>query len=212
MKRVALVVISTLLTVTCDSDRSLRSPTTPSAPPLTTLAIRSVIQGTPPSLPPGRTTQLNLIARFNDGSERDVTTEAQWTSSQVQIATVDAGAVTGQAPGRANIRATYMSRDAFLAIAVKPDGTFVVSGTVTEAGPFVVAGATVATLGSPSIQVTTNSAGFYELFGVPSTFTMRVSKAGYLDDTRTVTVTQDQRVDVQIRQVSGRHQWRESIA
>ena len=35
------------------------------------------------------------------------------------------------------------------------------------------------------------------------TVTLRVSKPGYLDDTRTVTVTQDQRLDVQIRPISG---------
>ena len=206
MKRATLVVISSLLTITCGGDNSSparTTPTAPSGPTLTTIAIRSAIQGTSPSVPPGATTQLNLIARFNDGSERDVTTEARWTSTQPQIATVDAGTVTGQVLGRATIRATYMSRDASLTIVVKPDGTFVVSGAVTEPGRIVVGGATVATLGGPSIQVTTNSAGFYELFGVPSTFTMRVSKAGYVDDTRTLTVTQDQRVDVQIRPIVG---------
>ena len=35
------------------------------------------------------------------------------------------------------------------------------------------------------------------------TLTLRVSKPGYLDETRTLTVTQDQRLDVQIRPISG---------
>ena len=78
---------------------------------------------------------MKAVARFTDGSERDVTAEARWTSSQPQIATVDAGVITGQALGRTRIRATYMSRDASLTIVVKPEGTFILSGDITEPGP-----------------------------------------------------------------------------
>ncbi len=145
---------------------------------------------------------MKAVARFTDGSERDVTADARWTSTQPQIATVDAGVITGQALGRTQIRATYMSRNACLAIVVKPEGTFILSGTITEPGPVNVGMATVTVLGGPLNQVTANSFGFYELFGVSGTLTLRVSKPGYLDETRTLTVTQDQRVDVQIRPIS----------
>ena len=50
--------------------------------------------------------QVKAVARFTDGSERDVTAEARWTSSQPQIATVDAGVITGHALGRTGIRAS----------------------------------------------------------------------------------------------------------
>ena len=85
---------------------------------------------------------------------------------------------------------------------IKPEGTFVLSGNITEPGPVNIGMATVAVLGGPLNQVTANSFGFYELFGVSGTLTLRVSKPGYRDETRTLTVTQDQTLDVQIRPIS----------
>ena len=147
--------------------------------------------------------QVRAVARFTDGTERDVRADATWTSTQPQIATVDAGVITGRALGRTVIRATYMSRGASLTIVVKPEGTFILSGNIIEPGPVSVGSATVTVLGGPLNQVTANSFGFYEVFGVSGTVTLRVSKPGYLDETRTLTVTQDQRLDLQIRPISG---------
>ena len=61
--------------------------------------------------------------------------------------------------------------------------------------------ATVVVLGSPLSQVA-SSTGFYELFGVSGTTTLLVTKPGYLDESRTLTVTQDQKFDLQIRPIS----------
>jgi len=196
MKRACLAVISVLMAVACGGDESV--PTTP-----TVNAFSFAIQGPPPTVGPGQMAQLKAVARSTDGSERDVTAEARWTSSQPQIATVDAGVITGHALGRTGIRATYQSRDDFLTLVVKPESTFILSGDITEPGPVSIDGATVAVLGGPLNQVTANSVGFYEVFGVSGTVTLRVSKPGYLDETRTLTVTQDQRLDLQIRPISG---------
>jgi len=61
----------------------------------------------------------------------------------------------------------------------------------------------VTVVGGPLNQVTANAAGFYELFGVSGTVTLRVSKAGYRDETRTLVVTQDQGFNVEIKPVAG---------
>jgi hypothetical protein len=200
-RRAHLTAIIVLSAVACNSDKKSAVPTnpTPVSPTLTSLAI----QGPPPTVGPGQTAQVTAVGRFSDGSERAVTGEATWTSTQPQIATVDAGMITGRALGRTQIRAMYLFRSAFLTLVVEPAGTFILSGNITEPGPVSVAAAMVTALGEPVNQTIANSNGFYELFGVSGTVTLRVSKSNYLDDIRMLTVTQDQKVDVQIKPIAG---------
>ena len=200
MNRAHFVSIALLIAAACEGDTKVPGPTTPTGNPEPSLA-SLVIQG-PLTVGPGQTAQVKAVARFADGTERDVTADARWTSSQAAIATVDAGVVMGQALGRAQIRATYVSRSASLSMVIKPEGTFVLAGNITEPGPVNIGMATVAVLGGTLNQVTANSLGFYELFGVAGALSLRVSKPGYLDETRTLSVTQDQTFDVQIKPVS----------
>jgi hypothetical protein len=200
--RAYLAAIVVLTAVACHNDNQsvVSTNPTPVSPNLTSFAI----QGSPPTVGPGQTAQVTAVARFSDGSERTVTGAAAWTSSQPQNATVDAGLITGRALGRTLIRATYMNRSAALTIVVEPAGTFILSGTITEPGPVSIAAATVTVVGSgPLNQVTSISNGFYELFGVSGTVTVRVSKPQYLDENRTLTVTLDQKLDVQIKPIAG---------
>lgn len=67
----------------------------------------------------GTKSQLQAIATFSDGSTQDVSTQAQWSSSNSAIASVDSqGLVTGKAIGQATITATLgsVSRSANLTI------------------------------------------------------------------------------------------------
>ena len=201
MNRTCLALLSFLLAVACGGDKTSPVPTSPTPPSANLTSL--VIQGLPPRVGPGQIAHVKAVGRFTDGSERDVTADARWTSTQPQIATVDAGVITGQALGRTQIRATYQFRDAFLGLLVMPEGTFILSGNITEPGPVNVGFATVTVLGGPFNQVTTNSFGHYELFGVSGTVTLRVSKPGYLDDVRTVIVSQDQTLHFQIRPIVG---------
>jgi Carboxypeptidase regulatory-like domain len=196
MKPASLAALSLVLTMACGGDSTVRPPTTPTSTNPTLVSFS--VQG-PSTVPPGRTAQAKAVARFSDGSERDVTAEARWTATSNKVAIGAAGMLTGLALGRTTIRATYMFRDASLTIIVEPDGTFILRGNVTEPGNVAVEDAAVEVLSGPSSQVTTNYVGFYELFGVSGTFNLRVSKQGYVDETRTLTVTQDQTQDVQIR-------------
>ena len=207
MNSAHLVLIAVLIVVACEEDRKPPVPTTPT--PNTTILFpgpslsRLNIQGPAPTVGPRQTAAVKAVALFSDGSERDVTADARWTSTQPEIATVDGGVITGQALGRTLIRATYMSRSASLAMVIKPEGTFILQGTITEPGPVNVGTATVAVLSGPSQQqVTADSFGFYELIGVTGMLTLRVSKPGYRDETTTLTVTRDQNLDVQIRPIA----------
>jgi hypothetical protein len=210
MKRACFALMSILVAVACGSDKQFQvtkytGPTDPTAPTPVTIGpgvLSLSLQGPPQSIGPGETGQMRAIARLTDGSDKDVTADAQWTSSQTQVATVSAGVVTGQALGRVQIRAIYQGRSFGLTIVIKPAGTFILSGNITEPGPVMVGAATVAVTNGPSIQATATSFGFYELFGVSGMVSLRVSKQGYLDQTTTVTVTQDQKLDLQIRPIT----------
>jgi len=206
MKPAYVAAISVLMAVACGSDKEfVQTPYTgPTDPTKTTTAsvLSVTFQGPAPTIGPGETAQMRAVAQLSDGSTRDVTAEATWTSSQVQIATVSGGLLTGQALGRVQIRVAFQSRSVAITLVIKPAGTFVLSGSVTEAGPVPIGSATVSVVSGLPYQVTASSTGFYELFGVSGMVTLRVSKEGYIDATQTVIVAQDQRFDVQLKPIS----------
>jgi hypothetical protein len=197
MKRALLIVVSLLLTFGCNGDKPPTAPSTPVVPPVTvvSLSVAPLVQ----TIPPGQTVQLTATARFSDGSTRDVTSEANWTSSQENVAFVSGGAVTGARLGRTVIRANFHSGGSTsMTIVIEPNGTFILKGRVTEPVGVGVSGAGVEVLSGPPSQVTTNSDGFYELFGMAGTLILRVFKTDYFDEKRTVTMSADQSLDVEI--------------
>jgi Bacterial Ig-like domain (group 2) len=205
MKRACLAVMSVLMVIACGSDRQFvvspyTGPTDPT--PVVPPGLLSITFSTAPTIGPGETAQMTVIGHYSNAPDRDVTAEATWSSSQTQIATVSAGLVTGVMYGRVQIRAIFGGRNISMNLVIKPAGTFILSGNITEAGPVAVGAATVSVVNGPPNQVTANAGGFYELFGVSGTVTLRVSKQGYVDQNLTVTVMQDQRMDVQIKPIS----------
>ena len=66
-----------------------------------------VVSGTAPAIGAGN--QFTAMARFADGSIQDVTSQATWTSSNTDVATVDGGLVTGVAAGVVTISAKYQN-------------------------------------------------------------------------------------------------------
>ena len=196
MKRASLIAVSFLLTLACDGDKAPTTPQPPFVPAATTVsfAVSPPIQ----TIPPGQTARLTATAHYSDGSTRDVTSQASWTSSQVRVATVSAGAVTGVALGRTMIRANFERFSTAMTIVIQPDGTFILKGKVTEPGGVVVGSAAVEVISGPPNQAITNSIGDYELFGMAGTFILRVGKTGYFDERRTVTMSGDQSLAVEI--------------
>lgn len=71
-----------------------------------------------PAMFAGRFTQLVAVASRGDGSTFVVTRQAQWTTSDGTVASVDGGRVTGWGPGAATITATFNGLPASLAITV----------------------------------------------------------------------------------------------
>jgi hypothetical protein len=73
----------------------------------------------------GAQQQFTATGTYNDGSVRDVTAEAMWTSSDTRIASVDAGLAGGQEPGTASITAELdgvLSNAAALEVIARPVG------------------------------------------------------------------------------------------
>ncbi|HZG85016.1 Ig-like domain-containing protein [Paenibacillus sp.] len=68
----------------------------------------------------GGAQRLQLIAYYDDGTTKDVTAQAVWSSSNVSVATVSAGRVTGLKKGSAAIKAKFGSKTASAKATVSP--------------------------------------------------------------------------------------------
>ena len=97
--------MSFLVTLACNGDKVPTTPATTSVPPVTSvgLSLSPLVQ----TIPPGQTARLIATARYSDGSTKDVTSQATWTTTDARVATVSAGAVTGVALGFVVIRVTF---------------------------------------------------------------------------------------------------------
>lgn len=70
------------------------------------------------NLKPGNSQLVNLTAKYSDGTDKNITAEADWASSDGSVAAVDKGLVTAAAPGSADITGTYQERTVTVKVAV----------------------------------------------------------------------------------------------
>ncbi|MDF2679401.1 MAG: hypothetical protein K0R47_591 [Brevibacillus sp.] len=64
--------------------------------------------------------QVNLTAFYEDGSKKDVTADAQWTSAANKIAKVSNGMITGIEAGKTTMTAYYQNRKITVTVYVQP--------------------------------------------------------------------------------------------
>jgi hypothetical protein len=153
--------------------------------------------------------QATAVAAFSDGSSREVTIDAQWTSSNPSVATVSSGGrVTPVAVGSTEIRATYqgVSGGASLTVAQPPVlvPNYSVSGTIRDGlDRAAVFGVVVTVLPegqtSPPAAVTSSS-GTYEITGSwvgnpPFNATITARRDGYGTETVQRVVSTEATVD-----------------
>ena len=146
------------------SDRS--SPVAPTVPAATITLTRLRIGGNAALTTVGETSQLTTIATFSDGTERDVTAEAAWTSSEPSVVTVVSGLVTVRRLGATTISARYLNMSATVSVRPTPPGTFVVYGRAREPGRGGLIDVTVTDTAS-LISTKTDINGTYFLAGLP---------------------------------------------
>jgi hypothetical protein len=128
----AIAVVTALALPACGGNSSPTStPTAPSAPTAAAVAVTAA-----PSS--GNTIQLTATARLSDGTARDVTSAAQWVSSDTTLAIVaSTGLATIQGSGEVEFRATYQTVTGSMRVFVTqspPPTKFTLSGIVHEAG------------------------------------------------------------------------------
>lgn len=93
--------------------------------------VELTLQGAPPE-EIGATRQLDLTARLRDGTTRQVTAEAAWSSSDPSVATVSAGQVIALGPGQTVITAEYGGRSIQTSVTIS--GTTMPVASLTLSG------------------------------------------------------------------------------
>lgn len=171
----------------CGSSTTPANPVRPS-PDLTSLEIVG-----PSDLPPGASAQFTLMARFSDGSSRDLTADALWgiqsavcsncTSSEPFVASVsNTGFVTVHARGEARIIAiTKQEATATKDLVFVPEGTFRLSGVIHDATSPATAipEARVEVTAGTRLVVSTDERGAFRVYGVSGPTLLTVTKNGY---------------------------------
>jgi len=165
------------------------SPVTPTPPPGPPQLLRVQISGNASLTTVGQTSQLTATASFTDGTSRDVTTEARWTSSASSVVSVSStGLLTVLQLGATVITAAYSNLASSVNVRPTPPGTFVIAGWVREPGQGGVAGARVTDTVS-LMTASSDSGGDYRLVALPRGEThLRAEKDGY--ETAEVDATQ----------------------
>lgn len=70
------------------------------------------------TLAQGDEQELTLTAVYADGSERDITKKAEWTSRNEKLVTVEDGTVTAVAPGRTSLKVKYSNKTIYISVTV----------------------------------------------------------------------------------------------
>lgn len=135
----------------------------------------------PARIAPEGTAQFSIATTWSDHVPREVSSGVIWTSSQPAVLAIDSlGRATAREPGLAHIGATAGGRSALVKIVlVLPDGTFWLSGSVTD-GRYPVDSAVVeAVSGTDTVAARTGADGRFDLYGVRRDAALRVTKDGY---------------------------------
>ncbi len=181
LRTVVAIALTTVLATACDD-----SPAAPTRdpPPLPPDVNRLELSGQN-TIAPGMTTEFTLTAVSANGSRTDVTTVAAWSTSGTNIATsLGQGRFKGVATGETTINASYNRQLTGRSIIVVPDGTFRVTGRVTEddgVTPIPNAHIRVRDADGTGPQTDADGAGYYRLYGVKPEVDFVVTRAGYVD-------------------------------
>ena len=188
----ACVAVLVALTVLgCDGD----SPTQPSPPPPSLppppVSLTRVDIGAPVSIEPQRSAQLTATAVRSDGTTEDVTSQAQWGSSNSATVRISAtGEATALRAGEVTITARYQSRSGTAVVLGLPSGTHKLTGVVTEEGRTIdgVSVSIISGVGSGQ-ATTTGDGGRFSFYGAAGPVSLQAKRDGYQNVIAGVNVT-----------------------
>jgi len=200
-----LIVVSTIFTA-CGGGASSSGSSAPSQATLQSIQVT----GTSSSLTVPASTQLTATGKYSDGSTKDLTQTATWSSSDASIATVVGGLVTGMAQGKTTIQASFgsvtpgtlvltINPPALLSIAVTSlyssiaAGTadkFTATGTYSDGSTNDVTGSVSWSSSAPAFATISNAAGTQGLAkGVAQGQSTITAKSGSVQGSATLKVT-----------------------
>jgi hypothetical protein len=180
-----IVCAGPLILTGCGSDPTPLHPSPTATPNPSTSVIRvtDLRVGGPASLPPGETAQFTATASFSDGSTRDVTSEATWTSADASvIAVTAAGRATARSNGTAEVQAALFTISNMREVIVVPAGRYRLQVYVREDQAAVpIDGVRVEVMSGAAVGLaaTTDWDGRAVLYGVTEDAQLQFSKAGY---------------------------------
>ena len=180
-----------------------------------------------PSLPAGQTRQLTATATLSDGSTRDITSDASWSSDNSPVATVSnaaasKGVATGVSPGTTNITASLrgvagstavtVTNAVMVSITIMPTSLTVPVGFTIEARAIAtfsdgtsedVTESVMWSSSDPVVVSVSNAAGSRgQLTGVAPGTSNVTAHAGALSGATTVTVSSASLVSIQVSSCS----------
>jgi uncharacterized protein YjdB len=133
-----LAVICLVFLVSCSAKTSQTGPTSPQNASLTSV----VVSPSSTSVSAGAKQPFTATGHFSDGTTKDLTTSAQWKSSNAAVASIDAaGVATGVATGLAAITATASSMQGSANLTVNNASANLISVVVSPSSTSVSAGA-----------------------------------------------------------------------
>jgi len=132
----SLATMLALGSLACGSSPTTPSPgSSPGPSPAPVASVTTVrVSGNSALTAIGETTQLRAIADYSDGTTKDVTAEALWTSDRPASFTVSSGVVTVVDFGLANILARVQVRSGSIQVTATSPNTLVFIGRVREPG------------------------------------------------------------------------------
>jgi len=186
------------LSASCDDAKPLSdNPLAPSPPMLVTLELSG-----PTTFAPGESVAYTLMAKVTNGTNTDVTSTSQWSSSNSSVLTsLGAGRFRANTAGDTQLNVNYGRLGTTREVIVVPTGTFRVTGRVVETdGAFPIAGARIQARDSSGNGPSTESdgSGFFRLFGVAPDSEIVVSRSGYSESTRHVTIDKHSTVNFEM--------------
>ena len=203
--RVSSLVAGAILAiavVSCGDDANpVRPSGTSNPPPAGPATVTRVDTVIPTSLEPGVSARATASATMSDGSVRDVTSEAQWSSSNSRVVqAAPSGALVAGERGEAIVIARMGSRSSSGRIFVLPAATFRLTGVISEAGePLNGVRVEVIEGTGQGLTAVTNTQGQFAIYGVAGHVRLHAKKDGFVNGTQDVDVNDHQSVNVEMR-------------
>ena len=205
MKETMIVAIGCLAGVVMNGCSG--GPSTPGAPSSAPAVVSIAVSGGPASSGPYQVTtgtfQLTANAHLSDGTMRDVTSAAQWASSNGSLATISStGLVSVVASGQVEFHATYQTVTGSLSLFVgqPPPPKFTLSGIAREPGTDVrpLSGVRVLITAGPDAgaSAVSDQSGLFTFNLSPGVVKLEGTKDGYLPNgVSNLTISHDMTID-----------------